>query len=257
MHETPPYLYHYTTVDGLVGILGSKVLWATSIRHLNDSSEFRYTVALARYETLQMPWGASGSYAAFLEPFHDTLAGMEDGTVYVASFSAVPDLLSQWRAYGQPGLGVAIGFRTEDLEHLATASGYTLLRCHYTRSTHEAALRQALTEASEPPQPLLFGKRVLSLAPIFKHPSFSEEAEWRLLSGIPASGPLRFRRIGSLLAPYRCVSLAQDGPVPISEVLLAPSLFPDENAFALQLLLAEHGLPHVPVRHSQIPYRTR
>jgi len=182
---------------------------------------------------------------------------MEDGTVYVASFSAVPDLLSQWRAYGQPGIGVALGFLTADLEHVAQAAGYSLLRCHYTRTTHEAALRKALSEASDPPQPLLFGKQVLSLAPVFKHPSFSEEAEWRLVSGIPASGPLRFRRIGSLLAPYRCVSLAKDGPLPLAEVLLAPTPFPSENEFALRLLLAEHDLPQVSVRHSEIPFRTR
>ena len=257
MTDAPRLLYHYTTLDGLLGILASKVLWATSIRHLNDASEFRYAIELARDGVLEMPRGASGSYGAFLDPFRDALAGMEEGTVYVTSFSEAPDLLSQWRAYGQPGLGVALGFHTADLERVAKGSGYSLLRCNYSPAQHEGTLRAAFSEASSPPQPLLFGRRVLALAPIFKHPSFSEEAEWRLVSGVPATGRLGFRRVGSLLAPYRCVPLELDGAIPLAEVLLAPSPHPNENAFALRLLLAEHGLGGTRVSHSAIPYRTR
>ena len=33
-------LYHYTDAKGLIGILESRQIWASNIRHLNDSSEF-------------------------------------------------------------------------------------------------------------------------------------------------------------------------------------------------------------------------
>jgi hypothetical protein len=36
----PKLLYHYTTLDGLLGILDKKELWATGISYLNDTSEF-------------------------------------------------------------------------------------------------------------------------------------------------------------------------------------------------------------------------
>ena len=32
-------LYHYTTLEGLTGILEHRCLWATHYRYLNDSSE--------------------------------------------------------------------------------------------------------------------------------------------------------------------------------------------------------------------------
>jgi hypothetical protein len=35
----PKILYHYTSGSGLIGILQSKSIWATSIRFLNDSNE--------------------------------------------------------------------------------------------------------------------------------------------------------------------------------------------------------------------------
>jgi hypothetical protein len=38
--DFPATLYHYTSVDGLLGILRSKRIWATDIRFLNDRSEF-------------------------------------------------------------------------------------------------------------------------------------------------------------------------------------------------------------------------
>ena len=44
--ELPPRLYHYTSQEGLLGILSSKTLWATRIQYLNDSTEFAYTLAL-------------------------------------------------------------------------------------------------------------------------------------------------------------------------------------------------------------------
>ena len=38
-YDKPKILYHYTTMDGLKGIIASKSLWATKIQYLNDASE--------------------------------------------------------------------------------------------------------------------------------------------------------------------------------------------------------------------------
>jgi hypothetical protein len=38
--ELPDVLYHYTSEAGLRGILDSKVLWGTHVRHLDDESEW-------------------------------------------------------------------------------------------------------------------------------------------------------------------------------------------------------------------------
>lgn len=36
----PDILYHYTSAAGLIEILKTGKIWATSIRHLSDASEF-------------------------------------------------------------------------------------------------------------------------------------------------------------------------------------------------------------------------
>jgi hypothetical protein len=43
----PDILYHYTTQEGLLGILREGVIRASSIQHLNDSSEFTYAISVA------------------------------------------------------------------------------------------------------------------------------------------------------------------------------------------------------------------
>lgn len=40
--DTPEILYHYTDAKGLLGILNSKQIWATSYRFMNDAREFEY-----------------------------------------------------------------------------------------------------------------------------------------------------------------------------------------------------------------------
>jgi hypothetical protein len=41
-------LYHYTTQEGLLGIIKCRCLWTTNIFYLNDSTEFNYALELAR-----------------------------------------------------------------------------------------------------------------------------------------------------------------------------------------------------------------
>jgi hypothetical protein len=62
----PKSLFHYTTAEGLYGILNSKRLWASHIFYLNDAMEFKYAVKLlkdearARLLSQKDPLGAVG-----------------------------------------------------------------------------------------------------------------------------------------------------------------------------------------------------
>jgi hypothetical protein len=38
----PKHVYHYTTIDGLTGILSSGKLWATDLSYVNDATEYVY-----------------------------------------------------------------------------------------------------------------------------------------------------------------------------------------------------------------------
>ena len=44
----PEFLYHYTSQDGLLGIIESRSLWATNISYMNDATEFGLSVRLIR-----------------------------------------------------------------------------------------------------------------------------------------------------------------------------------------------------------------
>ena len=42
-----PTLYHYTSIGGLLGIVKTKVIWATQVQYLNDMHEVRDASLLA------------------------------------------------------------------------------------------------------------------------------------------------------------------------------------------------------------------
>lgn len=47
-HAAPDLLYHFTSSEGLVGILRSRSLWASHALSLNDASEVSYGIAMTR-----------------------------------------------------------------------------------------------------------------------------------------------------------------------------------------------------------------
>jgi hypothetical protein len=112
-------LHHYTTADGLKGIIEKDELWATSAYSLNDSSEITYGYGLLK-EVLDN-WLAKN-----LRPEDSMALGVARGLrqlfgedllnrnlirpIYLACFCEDDNLLSQWRTYGQSG-GYSLGFR--------------------------------------------------------------------------------------------------------------------------------------------------
>ncbi|OLD27475.1 MAG: hypothetical protein AUJ04_03935 [Acidobacteria bacterium 13_1_40CM_3_55_6] len=46
----PQILYHYTSQEGLMGIITERCIWASKIHYLNDSEEFSIALDLAGRE---------------------------------------------------------------------------------------------------------------------------------------------------------------------------------------------------------------
>lgn len=59
-------LFHYTSMDGLLGIVGRSTLWATNIEYLNDASEYRHGAELIREVLNQLKQSASGHLQEFV-----------------------------------------------------------------------------------------------------------------------------------------------------------------------------------------------
>src|SRR5258706_7645255 len=98
--RTPPdTLYHYTTQEGLLGIIRSKQIWASHTQYLNDEREFRHAIEVVKEELIGMNQGApSAQVRKRLKEMEQSIEGIESVNVCVCSFSAIGDLLSQWRA---------------------------------------------------------------------------------------------------------------------------------------------------------------
>jgi len=111
-------LFHYTTVEGLKGIVEETELWATSAYYLNDSAEVIYGYGVLG-EVLK-DWMSNcglpelslslGVARQLQDGFGNHLLNRKIiNPIYVACFCEDGNLLSQWRTYGQSG-GYCLGF---------------------------------------------------------------------------------------------------------------------------------------------------
>lgn len=117
---SPPYLYHYTNEDGLVGILESGSLWATHMVHMNDPEEMRYGHQLYEDAIVNALQRATDPEKEFLEKcgehFNQQMnleASLPAG--FCASFSTKADDAHQWRNYAANLNGVCLAFDTKVL----------------------------------------------------------------------------------------------------------------------------------------------
>jgi hypothetical protein len=111
-------LFHYTSAEGLKGIIESNELWATSAYYLNDSAEMFYGYNVLK-EVLDQ-WLSENSRSEdsitlalarqLRTSFEDLFEKRLLKPIYLTCFCEEDNLLSQWRAYGQSG-GYSIGFK--------------------------------------------------------------------------------------------------------------------------------------------------
>ena len=158
-------VYHYTSFEGLQAIDSSKLLHATGIRQLNDSSEFFHGFDLALSEAVVRSNDPSdpgianlwSQYVSIhllppLGPRTRSVLAMRATDCFVTCFSEDDNSLSQWRAYCPDG-GAAIGFNIQDILDTSapatatrTQSGVRIsplfARCEYV----EAAQKQVVSQ---------------------------------------------------------------------------------------------------------------
>lgn len=114
-------IYHYTSANGLGGIVGSHELWLSNTAFVNDTTECK---ALKSKEDLFDEKDFSNPHVK--EAWFKYLKSDTNGnTHYIASFSMTKDFLGQWRAYGS----YSIGFETNKL----AKSNFNLYECVYNK----------------------------------------------------------------------------------------------------------------------------
>src|ERR1700723_398094 len=137
-------LYHYTTGEGLVGILSSKQLWCTQISCLNDTTEFTYAIEefqkLVRTRLTEQHHPIQELFLRGLEQYLSA-PDAERSQFFVTCFSEREDDLSQWRAYSGGEGGYAIQFDRiklflSELPRHPSDAAQILMRVQYNTEPH-------------------------------------------------------------------------------------------------------------------------
>ncbi len=291
LHKSPPKtLWHYTSGDGLIGIVSSHSLWATQVSCLNDAKELRHATDLMdaalvghRNDTLSERFHGKPNLIARLDQGLrvDPAATSE---WFVACLTEKPDDLSQWRGYGGGEGGYSIGFDVASLVSAAqTAHAMLAPVCYDTDLQrrvadrvaaatmdffHQGMTRRPAVSPDDWAEAFLAAWRnhVVYLAPALKHPTFEAEKEWRLLRPLRAGdrSTMRYRQRGSLLSRYLPLVLKQaqhdseSALLPLTEVVVGPSRHAGISRVGVGDLLSTYGYPDgmVRVSLSGIPFQS-
>ncbi len=172
-------IYHYTDLDGLLGIVRNHCFWASDLNTVNDPAErihiWNELKAVVHEDVKEAREKLPSAYGDYLESWEHKivpkprlterteyelfLEKLDEGLqksisilnfgsqfrVFSVSFCRQRDLLSQWRGYGFEGGGVCIGFHkkilAEDFEQAE------LLTVEYREKKQRSFIRQLLKKA--------------------------------------------------------------------------------------------------------------
>ena len=278
-------LWHYTSGEGLIGIIESGTLFTTQVSCLNDSTEVRYAAKLLRDALLARRQNTADAeiiqlidqWIALLlqdEPSRPIHAPSE---WFVTCFSTEEDDLSQWRAYCSGENSYAIGFRAGGL---FGQSNSLVARVNYDRQQHKAVTERVVdatiqfyregiekeraASPSEWASEFLpnWGNWVGQLAPMVKDSSFSAEKEYRFVHQLQQHevGRIRFRQRATLMARHLPVSFPQpvrtrSPMLPIVKVQVGPTRHKSVTSIGVDTLLRQMGYGPNLVSVSEIPFQ--
>lgn len=265
----PNLLFHYTSTEGLVGIVTSKTFFLSDMMASTDQTEIRYGLDIVQDVRRQL-LGERGS-DPFLEPFLTfNGAGLGDSWfVHAICFCAKDDVLTQWRGYSPAG-GCAIGVDFKRLKQKAT-NGAILARMLYASDKQREIIRRIMDcgqrlyrrmlKASEQEDKETdlrsdflteVAVHLLRSVSRFKHPAFSSEDEWRFFAPVDTSdAQMRFRMRGNAVIPYNELSFASD-PTLIRQIRCAPGVWSGSALYGVNRLAKSLG-DHVRVTQSELP----
>ncbi|GAA5145398.1 hypothetical protein GCM10023340_14650 [Nocardioides marinquilinus] len=245
-------VWHYTNGPGLISIVSSHTLWATSAQFLNDAGEVALAVELLEGELRAR--AAEGGEAFYRDAAELIEQGGRDHSIspalfFVLSAARGADLLAMWRSYGGQGESYAIGLDpAASLAVLADTAetGEVAVRhrpwapVRYT-ADEQAALVDAVFDDLPEEVTRVVGlaragatrEEVLADAAgllddieqallLIKHPGFTDERETRHSSVLYRSerdtplppGLVRYRSTAYGLAPYLTLT-GGDGRAPV------------------------------------------
>ena len=289
MAESEKILFHYTSLEGLLGIIESKSIWATNVLYLNDASELNYSIQLLGEENDNLKdkipvdsknLGKFSFFNELIENIDKFISHPYPFGFFVCSFSEEKDLLSQWRGYCPKGIGFSVGFNLDKLKGCAQESNCSIILCNYNEEEQKGALRKLITNISarydneikkiswlgpwgEDEQELFVDllMEFIELAPTFKQPKIEAEKEWRIIVSRSLKSSkfikaIRFRPGQSMIVPYIEIPLPTEGDnLIINKIVVGPTHEPKLSKASVEMLLKSKNVKFDEVQYSTIPYR--
>jgi hypothetical protein len=277
-------LYHYTTAEGLEGILKTRSLWAHDVAFMNDWQEIQFgadplIVRMREYLSEHPPDrdkpvakefeenirlvimdAALDSLRKFTSSERQFHPNYMDEATYVACLSEEYDDLGQWRAYGKRGY--AIGLTIEGLTRAAPPPllGQVKYGEPAVRDLCDSVIGYFETRRVGA-HPRTYGyfdtvNRLLPQLALIKHDAFHQEREWRLVVS-PQQGrdrpEVKVRSTASGLVPY--VEWAFEPPY-LAEIVIGPGGDLHSERAVRMLLRARGFVPEqLQITQSRAPYR--
>ncbi len=271
----PVGLAHYTTLDGLSGIVQTGKLWASNVSFLNDNREVQHGLeaSLAAIPMLSV----EAKYKVWRKSLQRAAKDLEEGKLpdtYAVCFCQEGDLLSQWRGYGGAEQGVSVIFDRKKLELMLKKNGaepYRVIYCdvsaqHKMRTALRAELKRAESEelfadilgnSTQQDHDDFAYETICKLLPKFKHLGFKDEREYRFViqtEGRPKN--LCFRAKGNVMVPYLELGPGRRGKLPITKVIIGPGKNQELTGHSLRFFLKAHDYNEVTVTISKVPFRS-
>ncbi len=266
-------IFHYCSGASFWPLCHSRSIWLSSVYTMNDAQELVWGRRLVDDVFAAHPVEFSSSFCRFVRD------GLQEADRHllplVGSFSKNGDLLSQWRAYSEDGKGFAIEL---DGVKVSQSLPVNMKNVLYDQEQQEVLILQSLRKFNLYWQRGAAGRlAAASVLPdfatdlvTFKHPSFFEEQEvrmvhlvtraegWWLDPGghnqddveIPGVKVARRER-GGLDIPY--IALPLQDLSAITAVVLGPK---NPSSFdEVKDKLKDMGFNNINVRRSAVPYR--
>jgi Protein of unknown function (DUF2971) len=256
-------LYHYTTLEGLKGIIANRSIWCTQIYCLSDPFEFEYGRELILNKLNEFIEKERNDLIKKiligLQGFSGYAGRLSTHNIFIACFCEKDNLLSQWRGYAAKGGGYNLGISFDtgtklcnDVEKIEDTIPVNLRKVIYDPQEQNRIIELFLNmliegikkaELNWKKYSVQFGIDIESQVELpasniladmmisMKNPAFVEEKEWRLVrfilwNEIPEM--YKFRENNNELIPYLNTYLFRknnDSPeFPLKRIVFGPML---------------------------------
>lgn len=280
----PKQVYHYTNANAFLSILQNKSLWASHILFQNDKKEALYSLDLLNEVLKEKENDFKNNYFDIKEIFENikTFTGQNTFTI---SFTEKRDDLNQWRGYANTPISYCIGFSPNELKEIQIKNiiqkhnkkndpkveiitSTLFYSCIYDVNLQKQLIRtiidkQFYNKTYKKGELTNFGMAAqimtdfLPVSTLYKHPSFSEEKEFRLVFENVQNDKIKIRMGKDRFIPYLEVPIT---PNNIKDIIIGPC--DNEQYIRNQTLYVcqKYGIEFIKatgreLQNSQVPYR--